>query len=357
MAEIKTLILETSIFNGTIGGGSSVQAIYYKKFLIKNGYDVTLFMGDKGETGLQRTIKVIRAVRKTDLIVGFGTTFLGICLQWLAFFNRKKGVFCIDTVIIPEKIFSDYLRHRVYSPSVMVWCLLESLIHWILFFLPVPHNLINITTCEYLAKKLKKWPLVPMGKSYLYPQLAITKCRLKKNSTNTIVFYGALYRGRGVLDLVRACRLLWAKGHTFKLLIIGYPVYPLTKKALFRMIGREDERRIVVMEKVFCPEKFIRSATVVVIPFRFPCSYQPPLTILEPIALGVPVITTNVGANGEWIKNKQTGLICKPEDPADIASKIEKVFSDQELVAKICSGARKLLNERYYGENLLLKYL
>lgn len=357
MDKTKVLILETSIFNGTPGGGSSIQAKYYEKLLSNEGFSVCLFTGQRSKSGIYRAWEVFQKARETDLIVGFGTPFLGTCLQWLAFFTRKKGVLCIDTVIIVEKVLADYLRHRAYSPNIIVWCFLEALLYRILYLLPVPHSLRIITTCQYLEQKLKKWPLVPESGKYLHPEVMIRKAPVKSFRQKTILFYGALYWGRGVIDLVKACSILWKKGCKFKLMVLGYPIYPLTKKLFYDLVKREGNKLIVVKEKVSSPEKFVQAASGVVIPFRFPCSFQQPLTLLEPMALGVPVITTDVGANGEWIQHEQTGLICCREDPEDIARQIERILYDESLTAKITNNAEDLVRERYKRENLIVEIL
>ncbi len=93
---------------------------------------------------------------------------------------------------------------------------------------------------------------------------------------------------------------------------------------------------------------------MVVLPFRYPCSFQTPYTLLEPMGWGVPVITTNVGSHGEWVRDQETGLICKKENVADLADKIETVFNDAALVEKITQNAYKLIEKRYKEKDSLL---
>ena len=72
------------------------------------------------------------------------------------------------------------------------------------------------------------------------------------------------------------------------------------------------------------------------------------------MGLGIPVITTNVGSHGEWIKHNNTGLICKKEDPMDIALEIETVFNNPLLVEKITHNAYVLLEKRFKKDDVLI---
>ncbi|MBI3955620.1 glycosyltransferase family 4 protein, partial [Candidatus Gottesmanbacteria bacterium] len=166
-----------------------------------------------------------------------------------------------------------------------------------------------------------------------------------------------LYRGRGVLDLLKASRLLWKKDLNFKLLIYGFPIDQFTRKNLLREINKNGSDRIIIKEKVGDIGIIVRKATVVVLPFRYPCSFQTPFTLLEPMGWGVPVITTNAGSHGEWVHDQETGLICEKENINDIAEKIETVFKDKKLVERITTGAYSLLKKRYQEKDVLLETL
>ncbi len=120
---------------------------------------------------------------------------------------------------------------------------------------------------------------------------------------------------------------------------------------------KEDKKRIIFKEKVERIIETIRKATAVVLPFRYPCSFQTPYTLLEPMGLGIPVITTDVGSHKEWIKHKITGLFCRRENIQDIAEKIELIFNNEALVKKITNNAYKLLEERYEEKDSLLDTL
>ena len=50
--------------------------------------------------------------------------------------------------------------------------------------------------------------------------------------------------------------------------------------------------------------------------------------MLEAMASGLPVVTTDSPGCRDLVKDDVNGLICKPKDSKDLASKIEKLFDD-----------------------------
>lgn len=356
----KILILETAAsYYGKKHGGSYLQANYYRNLLNKKGYKTQIFIGESKKNILIKLYRIINTIKESDYIIGFGTPLLDNYLQWMCFLLGKKGIFCIDTIIVPLETINDHLLRRLYKKRFIISAFIQYIINIILVKIPPPKiNLVNIVSCQYVKDELKRTAFYPKENKFLYPKVEIKRRKKKENAKNKkVLFYGALYRGRGIIDLINACRLLWQKECKFKLMILGWPVESMTKKTLVTMIKDEEKERIVIKEKEENILKIVEDASVVVLPFRYPCSFQTPYTLLEPMSLGVPVITTDVGSHGEWIKHRETGLICEKENIADIARRIEMIFNDEKLVGEITSGAHKLLMERYNEKDLLLENL
>ncbi len=354
----KILIIETSLFRGGGRGGSFQQAKYYLDLLSQHGYNAELFIGEARMNQYLRRLKLIRKIRTSDFIIGFGTPLLCSYLQWLSFFLGKKGIFCIDTYISSRDIIKDHLKRNIFPAKIIFYTIFSSLLNKIfMFFLPPKLNLVTLSSCHYIFDKLKYTRLGCDGDRFLYPKITYKKRIGVLNKHKTVLFYGTLYRGRGVIDLIQACRILWKESYDFKLIILGWPIDPFTKKQIAGDIMDIDKRKIVVKGYVTNIGEYLKEASAVVLPFRYPCSFQTPYTLLEPMGLGVPVITTDVGSHCEWIKDRDTGLICQKENPGDLAEKIETVFKDKKLVERITTGAYRLLKKRYQKKDLLLETL
>jgi glycosyltransferase involved in cell wall biosynthesis len=82
--------------------------------------------------------------------------------------------------------------------------------------------------------------------------------------------------------------------------------------------------------------------------FIYPSRQEPfGLSIVEAMACGVPVITTNVFGPGEIIKHNYDGFAVPPDDVDSLAEAIEVLLIDNELRNRIRQNALKSVQERY----------
>jgi len=64
-----------------------------------------------------------------------------------------------------------------------------------------------------------------------------------------------------------------------------------------------------------------------------------PHAVVEALAVGTPVIATDVGGVGEIVRDGVNGLLVPPHDPAALAEAIRRFFADAELRARLRSAA------------------
>jgi glycosyltransferase involved in cell wall biosynthesis len=93
------------------------------------------------------------------------------------------------------------------------------------------------------------------------------------------------------------------------------------------MIERDPNREKVLQKIEFIPdpetEIYFKSADVTVLPYTE--IFQSGILFLA-YAYGLPVIATDVGSFSEDIVEGITGLVCKPRDPDDLATTIQRYF-------------------------------
>ena len=65
-----------------------------------------------------------------------------------------------------------------------------------------------------------------------------------------------------------------------------------------------------------------------------------PTSVLEAMAIGVPVVTTAVNGLAEAVVDGCTGLLVPQHDPPALAAAIVRVMGDPELAARLAAGAR-----------------
>jgi glycosyltransferase involved in cell wall biosynthesis/GT2 family glycosyltransferase len=81
-----------------------------------------------------------------------------------------------------------------------------------------------------------------------------------------------------------------------------------------------------------------------------------PITILEAMALGKAVISTDVGGISEWVRNESNGLLVPPEDPVALARAIEHYLIDKELAGRIGTSALRTFRRHFTLERFAEKF-
>ena len=73
---------------------------------------------------------------------------------------------------------------------------------------------------------------------------------------------------------------------------------------------------------------------------------------LESMAVGVPVIGTEVGGIPDFLVNNETGLFCEVKNPSSIAKAVERYSQDHELFQKIKINGKNLVQEKYSWDKI-----
>ena len=79
-----------------------------------------------------------------------------------------------------------------------------------------------------------------------------------------------------------------------------------------------------------------------------------PLAILEAMAVGTPVVATDVGGVRDLVHDGETGLLVPPEDPPALAAALARVLRDDALAERLRRAAAALVAERRYTVEGLL---
>jgi len=66
-----------------------------------------------------------------------------------------------------------------------------------------------------------------------------------------------------------------------------------------------------------------------------------PLSVIEAMAIGLPVVTTNAGGLPYLVENYTDGILLNKNDADGFVKEIENLISDESLLRKITSNARK----------------
>ncbi len=80
-----------------------------------------------------------------------------------------------------------------------------------------------------------------------------------------------------------------------------------------------------------------------------------PVSILEAMAWGIPVIATNVGGVPEIVEHEKTGFLIPPKNPLALNHAILEILKNDTLREKLIQNAQRRVKEQFTQEKMVLK--
>ena len=146
----------------------------------------------------------------------------------------------------------------------------------------------------------------------------------------------AALRGPGL------CPRLWIAGDGPEAPALGAQVESLGLAAQVRFLGRRDD-----------VGDLLAACDVVVLPSR---AEGLGVAALEAMAAAKPVVASAVGGLADAVVDGRTGLLVPPDDPAALASALEKLVHDSALRAALGDAGPGRIAERFGAEQLVTAY-
>lgn len=164
-----------------------------------------------------------------------------------------------------------------------------------------------------------------------------------EKTEKTIIFLGRLHEGKGLKEIIEACRIL--KNENIKF--------------CFRCYGEGQEKDSFVRQMtevlgdgfyyggiVSGGEKWKALAESDI--FLLPTHYEGlPMALLEAMVAGCVPIVSDVGSIGKVIENGENGFLINPRDVSQIVERLKYLLSDQTDWGNLQKNAKKTIAERF----------
>lgn len=171
------------------------------------------------------------------------------------------------------------------------------------------------------------------------------------NTASVVGTVGSLYPVKGHTNLLKAAAQVVKVFPGIVFLIIGKggllsqlqdEAAQLKIESSIRFLGFRDD----------IPE-LLQAMDIFVLPSL---SEGVPLSLLEAMAAGKPVVATHVGGNPEVVVDEETGFLVQPNDPGNLASRIIVLLKDKPLALKLGVNGQQRLRENFSLERMVNAY-
>ena len=156
-------------------------------------------------------------------------------------------------------------------------------------------------------------------------------------------FVGMITRRKGLLDLFAASRMLTESGMKHRVLVVGgTPPEGATEERLIHEAQHENIEFAgsIVREQV---HEYYAKFDIYCLPSWWEAA---PLSLLEAMSAGLPVVATRVGDVERIVDDQRTGLLVPVKEPEILASALRKLLSDPGLRRQMGAAGRvKALKE------------
>lgn len=172
-----------------------------------------------------------------------------------------------------------------------------------------------------------------------------------------LLFLANLFRTKGIDTVIAACARLADRGIAFTLDVAGAEG-DVSVAHLQTTINAAGIGHLCRYHGVADPQlkaDLLAKADLLLFPTRYVNEAQP-LVVLEAMAAGVGIITTDIGTLGQIIRMGETGWICNPDAPDELAALICEAISTPVKTRKMAATARQECRLRFsqarFSQNL-----
>ena len=292
------------------------------------------------------TWKLWRLSRRSDIVFALDPVSVGLPAAIVATLRRRPFLLRLGGDYAWEQgtqrfgvtqLLDEFVRTR--QPSLRVRTL-QRVQTWV-----TARAQTVIVPSKYLGSIVEQWGIDKNNIKVIHSALLALEVTESKDELRkefsftgpTIVTAGRMVSWKGFAELIEVAVLLRKKIPGLQLVIVGDG--PEEKQLKQQVAERACEDVVSFTGRVSKAElgKYKKAADVFVLNTGYEgLSHE----LLEVMALGTPIVTTNVGGNPELITNEREGLLVPYKNTEELQTAIERVLRDPHLQQRLVLSAR-----------------
>lgn len=198
-----------------------------------------------------------------------------------------------------------------------------------------------IVPSQYLKKIVSGWGVEPSKIVVVYNSATLLNIARQENPDEDLILsIGRLVPWKGFSLLIETMSELTRQNSKLKLLILGDGPEKDYLESKIKGLNISDKVKIELVDHQ-TRDNYLAKAKMFVLNTGYEGLSH---TILEAFAVGVPVITTNIGGNPELINDGYNGMLVEYNNKQQIKDAILRLNEDEGLRQKFVENSKEILN-------------
>lgn len=265
--------------------------------------------------------------------------YVGLCRRMLGF-GQTANVSglgeAFDRPGITRAVVSALYRHALHGAQRV--------------FFQNNEDMVTIANCQRLLPR-SAWQRLPGSGVDLVRFVPRTGRQFADNGKRVFLMYGRLVPKKGYALYLEAARALNGLAE-FRILGIEDNSRPASRALYERILQASHDGVITFRPRTDDVRPEVWSADVVVLPSTY--NEGVPRTLLEALACGKPIITTDWKGCRDTVDSGENGYLVKPHDVADLVSRMKTFIDAPEDQILTMGSASRAKAEREFDERVVV---
>lgn len=167
---------------------------------------------------------------------------------------------------------------------------------------------------------------------------------------NVLLFVGRFIYPKGIIDLIKACKLLKKETANFKLFCLGDGPLFEEAKTLVENYSLQDNMHFTGHIGENEARDFYANCGILILPTYHQEGF--PMAVFQAVGAGKPVITTNIRAAADYLVEYENCLWVEAKNQSQLAEQIAKLLGDKPLQEKMGKN-NLILSEKFTAEKIV----